>query len=295
MPADAVSVDSLIRRRPGHPPPSCPGWLADPIGCERHPRFRDTGPPSSVPVSPHTDRFNDPAAQRGLCLAVVPDMARKPDQRIHRVSRLCLVAFAIVLYVTHVSAAPIVIDGSFEDWSNVPVAATDPLGDSARFLGAVTDLLSVRLTNDATNLYALLTYAETPFLGALLFNTDNDAATGATVIGAEYGLCFRSAPPSAVVDTFAGGLCNGSPGILVPAFAFGGTSIEAAIPLGIFLGLTPGFNGTFTFNTGGIALDTLARSQVFSTIPEPSAVLLFGTGAAALIAARTRKKQKMRR
>src|SRR5918995_1185674 len=100
-------------------------------------------------------------------------------KRTDRVSRLCLVALAIVLYMTPASAEPIVIDGIFADWSGVPVTATDPFGDSAPFLGAVTDLLSVHLTNDSTNLYALLTYAGTPFLGSLLFDTDNNSATGA--------------------------------------------------------------------------------------------------------------------
>ena len=219
-----------------------------------------------------------------------------PEKRIGRAtspSRL-IVAFAMTLYVTEASAASITIDGSFADWNKVPVTATDPRGDSAPFLGAVTDLLSVRLTHDATNLYALLTYAGTPFLGSLLFDTDNNPATGA--LGAEYGLCFRSAPAFAIVDTFAGGLCNGSPGLFVPAFAFGGTSIEAAIPLATFLGLTPGFDGTFTFNTGGFSLDRLAHSQTYSTVvPEPSSLLLFTTGAAGLmVAARRKRKQQLR-
>jgi hypothetical protein len=207
---------------------------------------------------------------------------------------LCAPLLALVLSVTPASGGPILIDGTFADWSGVPATATDPLGDSARFLGAVTDLLSVHLTNDSTHLYALLTYAGTPFLGALLFDTDNNPATGSVLIGAEYGLCFRSSPASAIVDTFAGGLCNGSPGVLVPEFAFGGTSIEAAIPLATFRGLTPAFDGTFTFNTGGFALDRLAESQPFSTVPEPTTLLLFGAAAAGLFAkARRRKKPQI--
>lgn len=50
---------------------------------------------------------------------------------IYLVSRQWVVALAMVLSVTQASAATIVIDGSFADWSSIPVTATDPAGDSA--------------------------------------------------------------------------------------------------------------------------------------------------------------------
>src|SRR5688500_14525894 len=112
-------------------------------------------------------------------MAVNPAELQKQAVRTHRASRWCVLA--LVLHTTQASAASIVIDGSFADWSGIPATATDPSRDSAPFLGAVTDLLSVHLTNDSSNLYALLTYAGTPFLGSLLLNTDNNSATGATV------------------------------------------------------------------------------------------------------------------
>ena len=45
------------------------------------------------------------------------------------------------------------IDGTFCDWANVPTIYTDASGD-----GSPTDLATIQLANDESNLYVRLTY-----------------------------------------------------------------------------------------------------------------------------------------
>src|SRR5689334_18090363 len=72
--------------------------------------------------------------------------------------------------------ASIAIDGNFSDWTNVPIALTDPAGD-----GNPTDFGNIQIANDNNNLYLHITYntAVNPQAGAgvfLAFDTDNNKA-----------------------------------------------------------------------------------------------------------------------
>lgn len=78
----------------------------------------------------------------------------------------------------------IVIDGNFDDWADVPEAATDAAGDND--IGP--DLASFKIANDETNLYLYISYyAEVnPNAGPsvyLAFDTDKDKLTGFDVFG----------------------------------------------------------------------------------------------------------------
>ena len=79
----------------------------------------------------------------------------------------------------------ITIDGSFYDWTGVPVVATATNGTS----GTALDLASLSIANDASNIYLLITYNQpiNPNSGVtnvyLAFDTDNHPATGFNVFG----------------------------------------------------------------------------------------------------------------
>jgi hypothetical protein len=80
----------------------------------------------------------------------------------------------------------ITIDGSFFDWTGVPVVATATNGTS----GTTLDLASLSIANDASNIYFLITYNQpvNPNSGDgtnvyLAFDTDNHPATGFNVFG----------------------------------------------------------------------------------------------------------------
>ena len=72
--------------------------------------------------------------------------------------------------------ANIAIDGTFTDWSGVPVLLSDP-SDSTKI-----DIANVQIANDAANLYLRVTYhtAVNPNTGPslfLAFDADNNTAT----------------------------------------------------------------------------------------------------------------------
>jgi len=79
----------------------------------------------------------------------------------------------------------ITIDGSFYDWTGVPVVATATNGTS----GAALDLASLSIANDQSNIYLLITYNQpvNPNSSStnvyLAFDTDNHPATGFNVFG----------------------------------------------------------------------------------------------------------------
>lgn len=92
--------------------------------------------------------------------------------------------FRIWLLGTAFAAVPlyaqsVIIDGDFSDWDGIPVAMTDVSTDVN---GSVGDFLSVKVTNDAYNLYLLVEFAGPVNLRTadlkLYIDADNDPSTG---------------------------------------------------------------------------------------------------------------------
>jgi hypothetical protein len=105
------------------------------------------------------------------------------------ISRL-LTILALYSLARNVSAGTyrtITIDGSFSDWTGVPVLATATNGTS----GTNLDLSSLSIANDQSNIYLLITYNQpvnpnNPTNGPwvyLAFDTDNHPATGFNIFG----------------------------------------------------------------------------------------------------------------
>ena len=88
---------------------------------------------------------------------------------------------------------PITIDGSFEDWINIPVAYSDSQGD-----GILSDFSELKITYDDEFIFIYLSFHDGEFLFQdwnqfhLYIDADNDENTGYPIagIGAELEWCF---------------------------------------------------------------------------------------------------------
>ena len=80
------------------------------------------------------------------------------------------------------SAQPIVLDGRFDDWDNVPVAYADPSGDAG---STGIDLTTIKIANDADNLYVYMDLGAEIVLKSnqylvLYIDGDGDSGTGSS-------------------------------------------------------------------------------------------------------------------
>ncbi len=90
---------------------------------------------------------------------------------------------------------PIIVDGLYEDWSDVPAIVLDPVGDGA---GAFADIGRISVTNDAHYVYVrvrinVVTNLQTiPGPVRLYFDIDQDASTGWPVggIGSDFAFYY---------------------------------------------------------------------------------------------------------
>lgn len=201
-----------------------------------------------------------------------------------------------------VATGAIVIDGSFADWSDVPVLATDVVDN-----GGSIDLSTLQATDDGVNFYIRYTLHASinPQSGQGTFfsiDEDNNPATGFDVfalgvIGSEAGW-QNDFPFEQATGVFNTG--NGLTGATYAASPYNtaATSVEFSIPLSAThtLGggnIFPGIDQPFSFavyTPEGVG-DFISGSYT-QTIPEPSSMALIGLGALLLGAVRRKSMRK---
>ncbi len=89
-------------------------------------------------------------------------------------------------FIEEAIPSAIVIDGRFEDWEAVPVAALDPLGDAGAAVGI--DMATVKIAHDSGHLFLMvdlgveISLSQEQYL-RLYLDTDDDASTGIPFAG----------------------------------------------------------------------------------------------------------------
>ena len=99
----------------------------------------------------------------------------------------------LLIFCFLIAGDPINIDGSFEDWINVPISYSDSFGD-----GIVSDFFELKITYDDEFIFIYISFHEGEFLFQdwnqfhLYIDADNDENTGHSIagIGAELEWCF---------------------------------------------------------------------------------------------------------
>lgn len=179
--------------------------------------------------------------------------------------------------------ANIAIDGSFSDWTSVPVLLTDPADSTA------VDIGDVQIANDDTNLYLRISYnspvnPNTPASIYLAFDVDKNLATGYDIyglgtVGSDVG--FQNDFPFAqAAGVFNTGVSL-SAGALISPYNTTLTAQEYSIPRDLHVlpaGANlfgSGFNMMIWTDRGPVDV-TAAISYDFASIPEPASLCLFG-------------------
>ena len=195
----------------------------------------------------------------------------------------------------------IAIDGSFTDWSSVPLLSTDPQDSPTS-----VDYGNIYAANDASYFYIRFTlYASgdpSSFLNNIFFDADNNAATGFNVgggghVGSEMfiqsGTGYQEKNGG-----FNEGAINGLDWLAAPAGA--GTDFEMRISRNATYASDSQLvfaNNTFSFvleadaspnefapNTGGLV-------YTFAAVPEPSTLSLLGLGALFAVVKTARRRR----
>ena len=175
-------------------------------------------------------------------------------------SKMKLWVVALGLALSGVAnAATITVDGDPSDWGSIPYAAQNPsaLGDQP---------IGIKLTNDANNLYFLLTFASpivlTNISGDINLDSDKNVTTGGCTFkpGIDYTIAistfFSSGGTPFLVVGGGTWITSGIPPALVSCTQItsdiglvraNGTIVEGSIPLTGLKAVTPGLTG-FNFN-----------------------------------------------
>lgn len=198
-------------------------------------------------------------------------------------SKMKLWVVALGLALSGVAnAATITVDGDPSDWGSIPYAAQNPsaLGDQP---------IGIKLTNDANNLYFLLTFASpltplTDFSGEINLDSDKNVTTGVCPFkpGIDYSIAitsfFSSGGTRIVVVGGGTWISSGIPPAVVSCTLINvdlglvranGTIVEGSIPLTGLKAATPGLTG-FNF-TSGISLT--GTYTLTAAAPPPAKVI----------------------
>ena len=200
-------------------------------------------------------------------------------------SKMKLWVVALVLALSGVAnAATITVDGDPSDWGSIPYAAQNPNAPGNQPIG-------IKLTNDANNLYFLLTFASPIVLtniisGDINLDSDKNVTTGGCTFkpGIDYtisiGTFFSSGGTPFLVVGGGTWITSGIPPALVSCTLINvdlglvranGTIVEGSIPLTGLKAATPGLTG-FNFNveislTGTYTLTAAAAINLSAEIP----------------------------
>ncbi|MCK4664296.1 MAG: T9SS type A sorting domain-containing protein [Bacteroidales bacterium] len=106
---------------------------------------------------------------------------------------IIVIIFIIASITSSQAAHPIIIDGLFDDWAEVPLAVSDPAGDNN-----IEDFAELKITNDNDFLFLNFSFFNNEYLLQdwneirLYIDTDNNPQTGLSIngIGAELEWCF---------------------------------------------------------------------------------------------------------
>ena len=207
-----------------------------------------------------------------------------------------ILALLLMQAGTQISAKSINVDGDRRDWTGIAPLITDPERDYSGH----EDLLGVSVTNDASNVYFLLEYANVVYrfgsrVGnySLQLDTDLNPDTGCSLFnpgecGSEFLFAFEQLGQRDYVGDFRScEITTRFDSDLTVAYQENNTFIEFSIPIETLRILSPDTSG-FRILTTSDRSDL--EVYLLKEVPIPPAIYLFITGLISIISIAKRNK-----